>query len=327
MKTSAKDKVLSWLESHKGEFVSGGKLAEELGCSRNAVWKAVRALEDDGYVIESVTGKGYRLASETSVLSRPAIERYLTCPDVSLEYHCCVDSTNNRCKQLAAEGAPTGTFVVADHQSAGRGRQGRPFFSPPDSGIYLSLLLRPSFPVGDVALITSFAAVAVAQAIEKLFGKRAQIKWVNDVFVDGHKVCGILTEASFDAESGSVDYLVVGIGINVYPPEGGFPDEVAGAVSDASRDAEDLRARLAASIADALMEGVNELPSRSWLSEYRSRSLLDGRDVDVYARGSEDPRRAHVIGVNADFTLQVEYESGEQAALSSGEVHIPSSQL
>lgn len=327
MKTSAKDKVLSWLESHKGEFVSGGKLAEELVCSRNAVWKAVHALVEDGYAVESVTGKGYRLAADTSILSAASIARYIANPAIVLEYHRCIDSTNNRCKQLAAEGAPQGTFVVADHQSAGRGRQGRPFFSPPDSGIYLSLLLRPDFPVGDVALVTSFAAVAVAESIEALFNKKAQIKWVNDVFVDGHKVCGILTEASFDAESGSVDYLVVGIGINVYPPEGGFPDEVAGAVSDASRDAEDLRARLAARIGDALMAGASELPKRAWLAAYRSRSLLDGRDVDVYARGSEKPRRAHVIGVNDDFTLQVEYESGEQAALSSGEVHIPSSQL
>ena len=328
MNETVKDRVLDALEANKGSFISGGALAVELGVSRNAVWKAVRALVEQGHAIESVTGKGYRLEGGSNKLSASAIRKHLTQPGVEVEFYEQVDSTNNRCKQLADDGAPAGTLVVANSQSAGRGRQKRSFFSPPGCGVYFTLLLRPDNPVGDLALVTSFSACAVASALEELFGVEAQIKWVNDVFVDGHKVCGILSEGSFDAESGTLSYLVIGIGVNVFDPAGGFPDDIAstvGAVLPARSETADERARLVAHIVDALMAHAGDMGSRVHLEEYRRHSLLDGREVEVQ-QGSER-YRALVLGIDDEFRLAVQLADGSTRALSAGEVHIPSSQL
>lgn len=325
---AVKDQVLSYLESHKGSFVSGASLAEQLGVSRNSVWKAIKSLEAQGYTIEGITNKGYRLADDCSILSAASIERFLTNPEVQVEFHESIDSTNNRAKKLAAAGAAQGTLVVADCQTAGRGRQGRPFYSPAGTGVYFTLVLRPGFPLADVTYITSYAAVCTATAMEEIFGVEVQIKWVNDIFVAGHKCCGILTEAAVLPETGGVDYAVVGIGINVAEPQGGFPDEfkgVAHALCPHGTDDSDARARLVARIADLLMSDVDAIPSCPHLEAYRSHSLLDGRCVTVHMGSGSFV--ATVIGVNDDFTLEVELEDGTRKALSSGEVHIPSSQL
>lgn len=333
MKQTNKDKVLAALEAHKGDFVSGGQIAAELGCTRNAIWKAMRALQGEGHAIDSVTGKGYRLDAASSVLSAASIQHYLSSNKISVEYRRSIDSTNTLCKKLAEEGAPEGCLVVAEKQTAGRGRQGRPFSSPAGTGIYFSLLLRPRFDVAEVMHITSYAAVVVAQEIERLLGAETQIKWVNDVFVGGHKVCGILTEASLSAESGTLSHAVLGIGINVFTPQkkdadSGDDDDGQPAyhgISPLTHDSEDLRARLVAGIASTVIEGYSNIPAHSYIDEYRKRSLLDGRDVEVF-QGARS-YRAHVIGINDDFTLEVELEDGQRKALSCGEVHIPSSQL
>lgn len=325
---AVKDEVLAYLESHKGTFVSGAALAAELGVSRNAVWKAIKALEKSGYAIEGVTNKGYLLSDDCSILSAASIERFLTNPSIRVEFHESIGSTNDRAKELAAKGAPQGTLVVADCQTAGRGRQGRPFFSPAGTGVYFSLVLRPRFPLSDVTFITSYAAVCTAQAMEEIFGAEVQIKWVNDIFVAGHKCCGILTEATVLPETGGVDYAVVGIGINVAEPRGGFPAEfegVAHALTPHGPDDGDSRARLVARTAELLLTDVESIPSCPHLAAYRKRSLLDGKHVTAFL-GSES-FEADVIGVNDDFTLEVELADGTRKALTSGEVHIPSSQL
>ena len=325
---SVKEEVLACLEQEKGAFISGEALAQRLGVSRNAVWKAIKALEAQGYAIEGVTKKGYRLAQACSILSAAAVRRYAGSSVTSIEYHDSIDSTNNRAKELAAQGCPAGTLVVANQQTAGRGRQGRPFYSPSGSGVYFSVVLRPSFALADITAVTSFAAVCTAQAIEEVFVTPVQIKWVNDLFAQGRKCCGILTEASILPESGGIDYIVVGIGVNVSAPEGGFPGEVAQvaqALCEGNPDANDGRARLAAHAANLLAQGAETIPSKPHLEEYRRRSLLDGRSVTV-EQGRES-FRALVLGVNDDLTLQVQLEDGSQRALSHGEVHIPSSQL
>ena len=220
---SVKEEVLACLEQEKGAFISGEALAQRLGVSRNAVWKAIKALEAQGYAIEGVTKKGYRLAQACSILSAAAVRRYAGSSVTSIEYHDSIDSTNNRAKELATQGCPAGTLVVANQQTAGRGRQGRPFYSPSGSGVYFSLVLRPGFALTDITAVTSYAAVCTAQSIEEVFGTPVQIKWVNDLFAQGRKCCGILTEASILPESGGIDYIVVGIGVNVSTPQGGFP--------------------------------------------------------------------------------------------------------
>lgn len=328
MNAQSKDRVLACLEKNKGEFISGAALAREIGLSRNSVWKAVRALIDAGYEIESVTGKGYMLKGSSSVLSSAAIECYLDSPDIHVEYHECIDSTNTQAKRLAEAGAPEGTLVVANEQSAGRGRQGRPFYSPGNTGIYFSLLLRPKFGMEGAALITSYAACCLADTIEKCTGQTASIKWVNDVFVDERKVSGILTEASFSAENMQLSYVVVGIGVNVMRPETGFSedsDTIAGALSDLHADENDLRARLIAGTVNRFMEHYSEIPRKPHLDDYRKRSLLTGRHVQVFE--GDEQFEADVLDINDDFTLRVRLGDGSERSLVSGDVHIPSSQF
>lgn len=325
---SVRDGVLSYLERNKGSFVSGETLAQELGVSRNAVWKAIKALEAQGYAIEGITKKGYRLAQGCSILSAASVQRYAGPAVTGIEFHPSIGSTNARAKELAAQGCPAGTLVVADSQTAGRGRQGRSFFSPAGSGVYFSLVLRPNFSLGDITAVTSFAACCTAQAIEEVFETPVQIKWVNDIFAKGRKCCGILTEASIQPESGGIDYIVVGIGVNVAAPEGGFPGEmaqVAQALCDGNPDEGDGRARLAARAATLIAAGAEDIPRKPHLDDYRRRSILDGRTVTV--EEGRQSFRATVLGINDDLTLQVRLEDGSERPLSHGEVHIPSSQL
>ena len=328
MKEGTKHLVLSRLEREKGSFVSGAMLAKALHISRNSVWKAVRSLCEDGYEIESTTGRGYRLKSTSSVLSAESIERYLSVPNVHVQYHASIDSTNTRAKALAQEKAPEGTLIVAGEQTSGRGRQGRAFFSPAGTGVYFSFIVRPKFELGDVVAITSYTACCLAATFDDLLGCESRIKWVNDIFVDGRKVSGILTEATFDAESMSLTSVVVGIGVNVMQPKGGFADdskEIAGALTDLTEDRDDLRARIVAGTLNRFMERYESLPRKPHLAEYRKRSLLVGRRVYVEEHNSSF--EATVLGINDDFTLEVSLEDGKTRSLASGEVHIPSSQL
>lgn len=327
MQTNTKKRVRELLERSPGAFVSGAHIADELGISRNSVWKAVGALRDEGFEIESVPRRGHRLVSSPSVFDGASIARLIDDPRVTIAFHELVSSTNTVAKQLAEEGAPEGTLVVANAQNAGRGRQGRSFSSPKDTGTYFTLILRPRFALADVALITSYAACCLAVTIDECTDRHAQIKWVNDVFVDGRKVSGILSEASFDAETQSIAYVVVGIGVNVIEPEGGFDDEtnVAGALVDASDDANALRRRIVAGTVNHFMRDYERIPQMPHLADYRERSLLDGRHVTVHA-GAET-FEATVLGIDDDFTLRVRLDSGEERTLASGEVHIPSTQL
>ena len=227
-KTSSRDKVLALLESEKGRFISGEEIASDLGISRTAVWKAVNNLKKDGYMIDSVTNRGYCLSHGSDILSEAVLRGYLRdCPPLVLDVFDTVDSTNTVCLKRASGGDRRTYAAVAGGQTRGRGRRGRSFFSPDGTGLYMSILLRPSGLSADEAVkFTTIAAVAVSEAIEAVAGKTASIKWVNDIYVSGRKACGILTEASFNPEDGTLDYAVVGIGINVYEPQGGFPEEI-----------------------------------------------------------------------------------------------------
>ena len=322
-----KEDVLRCLESHKGSFVSGSKLAQSLFLSRNAIWRAIKALEEEGYAIEAKTRLGYRLKEDCSILSAAKIESHLHAKGVVVEYHDVVDSTNVRAKLLASQGCPEGTLVVANQQTAGQGRQGRPFFSPAGSGIYFSLVLRPDFALEDIALITSYGATCAAQAIDQVFGVATQIKWVNDVFLEGHKVCGILTEASIRPETAEVDSVIVGIGINVATPEEGFPGEVQGIAQSIceGKVSDELRAQVVARTVDLFFQDYQNLSRRPHLKAYREKSLLDGMTVQVF----QGKKRfdATVVGINDDFTLEVKLTDGTQTSLVHGEVRIPSSQL
>ena len=318
-----KDRVLDSLRRSGGSYVSGGALSAELSLSRTAVWKAVEQLRAEGFVIESAPKKGYRLLSGGDALTESGVRAYLRRRDLDLRVYKSISSTNTVLKQLAESGEAEGTVLLAEEQTAGRGRMSRSFFSPPRSGLYMSLLLRPHMSAQLSTRITACAAVAVAEAIEELTGCRAEIKWVNDVLVDGKKVCGILTEGSIDCESGLMHYAIVGIGINIRPPEGDFPAElrqIAGALP-AAPDGEDLRCRLAAAVLDRLMDLYEQLPEGDCYEAYKSRSCLIGRQINILPLEGE-PVPATAIDVEPDFSLRVRLADGTETCLSSGEVSV-----
>ena len=220
---TTKETILAALTAAKGTAVSGAQMAERAGVSRAAVWKAICALRDEGYVIDAVTRGGYTLHADDGRLTAAAVAAHLHTDGLALTALQSTDSTNTRIRVLAEDGAPEGTVVVAAAQTAGRGRSGKSFLSPAGTGLYMSILLRPALTMGDSLLITTAAAVAVSRAIERVAGCEAKIKWVNDVYVDEKKVCGILTEGALDLENGGLRYAILGIGINICPPDGGFP--------------------------------------------------------------------------------------------------------
>ncbi len=207
----AADKVLELLQEARGP-VSGEHMAQKLGVTRNTVWKAVKHLREAGYEISAVTNQGYRLLSESDVLSAGNIRRQLE-PQASIaaiDVRESVTSTNTVLKELAEHGGREGMVVIAQRQTMGKGRLGRSFYSPQGGGLYMSVLLRPRFSAEEALSITTAAAVAVARAIDDVTGERAMIKWVNDVYFHGRKVCGILTEASVDFENSGLHYAVLG---------------------------------------------------------------------------------------------------------------------
>ena len=320
---TTRDAVLELLLKNRGEYTSGAAAAEELGVTRTAVWKAVKALQDEGVDISAVTNRGYMLSSDADVLSPALIKELLTgvIPPERIEVHRCVSSTLDLARKLAEQGAPEGTVIIAAEQTAGRGRRGRSFFSPKGTGVYISVLLRPVLPAERAVLITTATAVAACDAIESLTGETAGIKWVNDIFVRGKKVSGILTEASYSMESGSLDYAALGIGLNVYEPDGGFPPEIADTAGYIlTHRQQDARSRLAAAFVKRFMEIYSRLDSAEFVDEYRHRSIALGKDVSVIS--GDTVRRARALDVDGECRLIVRYDDGETAALSSGEISI-----
>lgn len=318
-----KQQVLKILEENRGSSINGVKMAEKLFVSRSAIWKAIKSLQKDGYHISAVTNKGYCLLPQNDILSAESIRPHLKgkAQNFVLDVHPTVTSTNTLAKTLASEGAPEGTIVIAHEQTEGRGRMGRSFYSPTSTGIYLSIILRPKLSLEDSLLITTGAAVAVARAIEQISGEKAEIKWVNDIFVGGKKVCGILTEASMNFEMGSLDYAIVGIGINVSTKD--FPDSlqtIAGSVFTEKPQDAPITSILAAKVLNNIAECMDSLTDRMYIEEYRSRSFLIGKDILVLKGNTSLPAKA--LDIDHRARLIVEYPDQSRETLTSGEVSI-----
>ena len=318
---NTKERLFTLLEARQGSFVSGEELAGSLHLSRAAVCKAIKQLRQEGYAIEAITNRGYRLSGDCDILSAQGIKKYLN-QDFKITFAPSVGSTNTVLRSLAEQGAPEGTVVIAGEQTVGRGRMGRSFYSPAGSGIYLSLLLRPvNADPRQTVTLTAAAAVALCQAMEAVSSAAPEIKWVNDIFLDDKKISGILTEAAFGLESGVPEYVVVGVGINACAPEGGFPPElaeIAGALWD--KPVPDGKNKLAAEFLNRFWQLYAAGDPAAFLEDYRRRSLVVGKDITVIAGGRETP--AHALGIDKSCRLLVRYENGETAALSYGEVRI-----
>ena len=316
---TVREKALELLGT--GETVEGARLARELGVSRNAVWKVMNSLRQNGYEIEAVTNRGYRLLSAPDRLNAAEIRRWLTAKEIGreLEIHEQLDSTNNRAKILAAAGARHGTTVIADSQTGGRGRLGRSFFSPEHSGAYLTVILRPDCAPERANLLTSLAAVAAARAVEKVSDADVKIKWVNDLYLNDKKICGILTEAGFGMEAGRLEYAVTGIGINVnrmvFPPD---LRETATSIGNETGISPD-RNRLIAEILNELDALYGDLETGAFLEESRRRSNVTGRTVTVIEGGRQYPARA--VEIDDQGRLVIETGAG-RTCLNYGEVSL-----
>ena len=327
---NTKEALLVLFEKNKGKYFSGEEIAEKLDVSRTAVWKAVESLRADGYPIEAVKSRGYCLSPDTDIVSGQGVGKYLNEKlDLDFEVFDEVGSTNTLLKEKAAGGAREGTVIIANSQTGGKGRMGRSFYSPMNTGLYISVLLRPSDISPQQALkITTMAAVAACNAIDSVIADtskkdRPQIKWVNDIFYHDRKVVGILTEASISMENGNLEYAVLGIGFNVYAPEGGFPEEIrdiAGAIlPDSTPDAKN---KIAAEFLNSFFAIYRDPKHLKYEKDYKARCLVLGKDVDVIPTGAGEKRRAKVIDITDDCNLIVKYEDGTKATLSSGEVSV-----
>ena len=322
---NTKEKLLALLEENKGVYFSGEEIAQRLCVSRAAICKAVKSLREEGYEIHAVTNKGYCLSAKNDVLSKQGVRRYLQgeCENLDIHVFPVIDSTNTLVREKAAQGQPEGYVAIANEQTEGRGRRGRSFFSPSGTGLYLSILLRPDhYSPEQATRFTTMAAVAMCEAIEEISDECAQIKWVNDIFVRGRKVCGILTEAALDLESRLLDYAVLGTGINVYVPKEGFPKEIAGSAGAVlTEEKDDVKNRLAGAFLNHFMKYYRSREQSSYIEAYQKRSLAIGREVTVISPNCST-RTAFAYGVDEECRLLVRYEDGKTEALSSGEISI-----
>lgn len=319
---SVKTDLLSILEANRGKDLSGEELARELGVSRTSIWKAIKALKSEGYQIGAVNNRGYRLLEMTDVLSEEGIRLELDdrCRKFPIKVYKTIDSTNVEAKRIALENGVHGMTLLAEEQTKGKGRLGRSFYSPANTGIYMSILLKPELAGSDAILITTAASVAVCRGIQKVLGICPQIKWVNDVYWENRKICGILTEAVSDFEMGKIDTVVVGIGIN-YKTED-FPQDLEKRAGSVAMDTSVPRNRLAAAVINEFWEIYSHLTDRSFMKEYREYSNVIGKEIRFLEQG--EWREGRALDIDDDGGLVVEYleEEGRKRVrvLHTGEI-------
>ena len=208
------EKVLSLLRD-KEDYISGENMSKELGVTRASIWKTIKKLKEEGYKIESSTKKGYKLIDSPNVITAPEVSEHIKTETLGKEikYYSEIGSTNEEAKKLARDNAKEGTLVIADKQVSGKGRLGKVWDSPRGTGIWMSLILRPHIMPSEAGQLTLIAGLNMCEAIEKITGLKAEIKWPNDIIINSKKVCGILTEMSAELEQ--IKYVIVGIGVNV----------------------------------------------------------------------------------------------------------------
>lgn len=323
MGKNLKENIISILESNKGLFISGEKLANDLNVSRAAVWKVIKSLKNEGYDILSVSNKGYALSKETDILSSKIIKDNMPKYRDKFNFviYKTVESTNIVARGMAMNGADSGTVVIAEEQTSGYGRNGKSFFSPYGTGIYMSIILnlKKEKKIFNSSFITTATAMAVSKSIEEISNENTQIKWVNDVFINGKKVCGILTEGAFSFEDGKLDYAVIGIGINVNFPKNGFPEEINNiAVSiNKMQNNKDIRNILIAKILERMYEYY--FNNVAFYDEYKKRSFLIGKKVSLNIDNEE--HIVKVLDIDKTFALVAEFQDGKIDRIVSGSVN------
>lgn len=304
--------------------MSGQALCSQLGVSRTAVWKVIKQLEEEGYVIEAVRNKGYRLVAAADVMTEAELGSCIRSKWMGkkLFYLPQTDSTNNQAKRLAEEGYPNGTLVVAESQTAGKGRRGRSWSSPAGNSIYMSILLRPDIPPHCASMVTLVTGMAAAQAVRQVTGLEAQIKWPNDLVIDGKKICGILTEMS--AEMEGIHYIVTGIGINVNQQD--FPEEIRQVATSLYIESKKQISRSA--VIAAVMEWFEQYyetflqtKDLSLLKEEYER-MLANQEKEVLVLDGAGEYKGICKGIDAQGRLLVSLPDGSERRVLSGEVSV-----
>jgi len=330
---STKLTLLEVLNQNTNTYLSGQQLADQLGVSRNAVWKAMKKLQEQGFIIETKAGTGYRLMEQSDIITKDFLEENLTVP-CRIQIHDVLDSTNRAARELdVSDVADKPTLIIANEQTKGRGRLGRSFFSPPSSGLYMTLAFQPDFGLNKAMLITTFAAVAVCRALEEVTGTHPKIKWVNDIYLGGKKVCGIMTEAQSNFETGSIDKIILGIGVNCF--EAALPEDLEDIATHITNPKKDFtRAQLAAAIVNQFYACLAEPDSDRLIREYKNRSFILGEQIIIYNtitgqspdQNTSGGIRARAIDIDANGGLVVEYMEGrrmrEMETITTGEVSV-----
>lgn len=319
---SVKNEVLHILEQYKGESISGQELAEKLNVSRTAIWKAINSLKEEGYLINGISNKGYSLSVSSDVLSAEGIRIFLKdeYKSIPITVYKTITSTNTEAKMLSMNNPQHGTVILSEEQTNGRGRMGRNFYSPSESGIYMSIILKPRLNIADSVLITTATAVAVCEAIDKFSNLKPKIKWVNDIYINDKKVCGILTEAVTDIESGTINSMVVGIGLNVKTEM--FPEEInniAGSIFN-SIDNNYIRNQLSAEVINNVLSLCENLEDRSYLKVYKERSMIIGEKIR-FCKGNQW-FEAYAEDIDDFGGLIVRLDDGRKEVLHSGEISV-----
>lgn len=316
-----KSKILDILYKNEGGSVSGQELSRILGVSRTAVWKHINSLISEGYKIKSLGGKGYTLTS-SDILNEYELEKVLG-SDIPFIFAKTVGSTNNLAKDKARETKNEFMLVTAENQKAGRGRMGRSFESDNKKGVWCSFILKPEMTPESALVITVAAATAVCKSLEQTCGLKAGIKWPNDIIHNKKKVCGILSEMS--CETGVIEYIIVGIGINVSHKEGDFSPEVSKTATSvlAETGLSTHRAEIISSLCYNMQEVYNLVKAGAMdeiAQRWKKYSVTDGKMIKILRNNSEI--KALAEGIDEKGRLVATDEKGNKAAYNSGEISI-----
>lgn len=316
-------RILELLRRQEG-FLSGEDIGRELSITRAAVWKGIKKLREEGYEIEAVTNRGYRLTNPETMYNKRELEQGLKTKTMgqSIYFYEETDTTNNRARELALEGAPEGTLVVAEKQTAGRGRRGKVWESPLGTGIWMSLVLRPQIAPAEASVLTLLCGLATAEAIEAETGLSAGIKWPNDILINRKKAVGILTE--MDCEMSEVHFVIPGIGINVNTAS--FPPEIAEIATSLYLECGKTvsRRRLVHKVLERLEEHYETFlrtgSFAAMLEDYRKHCITLGKEVHVLGR---EPFFAEALDITPEGELLVRRaDNGKEEVVFSGEVSI-----
>lgn len=316
----AKREILGIFRENAGDFISGERISGKLGFTRAGAWKYIKKLRDDGYAIEAVPNRGYRLMSSPDVLHGFDISGSVKTDVIgrgNIYHYESISSTNDKAYELAEKGEAEGAVVIAEEQTHGKGRMGRKWVSPASGGVYMSVILRPKTGLADLSAITLAAGMAVVKAVRKTSGAEAGLKWPNDVFIGGKKICGILTEIK--AQPDMVDFLVLGIGINVDTPPGELPEGAASLNTESARKVSRMElVRVVLEETEKIYFTFREEGFGALREECRSFSLLMGKRVSVKETGRSLEGTAEDIDEKG--ALIVRTDDGSLTRVLSGDV-------